>query len=204
MPKIAKYLSPEHAGLQKWIAALQSGKYGQTSEVLRDLASSGKAWKNAYCCLGVLTELNIPDFFDDILSDPEKLDVWDDIVMTSYIPNKAVRNFCGESFDTKKQTLLHGEIFIPINMQVVGEFDETAVMEHDIRAYATDFTSKLIREQLEGSNGMDDYPYEKFDGAIDISHVNDSWGFDFMQISRLLETFGAVIIYTTANLETED
>lgn len=39
---------------EKWLEALRSGKYTQTSSVLRDSADDGKY---GYCCLGVLCDI---------------------------------------------------------------------------------------------------------------------------------------------------
>lgn len=39
--------------LDKWIAALRSGRYGQATGLLQDIDEDGYA-SNAYCCLGVL------------------------------------------------------------------------------------------------------------------------------------------------------
>lgn len=85
----------------KWIKALRSGKYKQTSEVLRQTDENGKV---GHCCLGVLAEISGVD--KDFLNENGTLDEPD------------VRSRCGNIGD-EEGTPRAGCIKIKIKKQLV-------------------------------------------------------------------------------------
>jgi hypothetical protein len=70
---------------EKWVAALRSGEYKQTREILRD--------EEGFCCLGVLTDLYIQENGLEWGSDPDRsVYTFDD---EEEIPPSVVREWAG-------------------------------------------------------------------------------------------------------------
>lgn len=75
---------------QKWIDALKSGEYQQTSEFLRT--------EQGYCCLGVLCDLYVKEKNNDKVQWKQFNDYYDILLEDSVLPNE-VKEWAG-LFDT--------------------------------------------------------------------------------------------------------
>lgn len=147
---------------KKWLNALRSGAYEQVTGALCKIKNEEVI---GYCCLGVLAEIAVQD----------------DVIESSVIPEYATayatpENYRNEIFNAGYRVERHDH-YHTSECKCEGFYFETATLPDKVVKWAgltSDNPTVLV----------DDFDDE---GRYEISEVNDSLRYDFLQIAEIIE-----------------